>query len=192
MITAGKDAGQTGVISKVHRDEKKPGVTVKGLNLYKKHIKRTQDRPGGIVDIEKPIAYSNVALIDPVTKAPCRSSWRYLEDGTKVRVTRGKLSSGSAIPRPAVLARACRTRSYVGKKDTPVSAMQATTYSDGFMPSGIDRVAKMLAGRISLPVVDASQMSVRGITALSSQTAVRHTRPGHTAWRGFAALTACQ
>ncbi len=84
MITAGKDAGQTGVISKVHRDLKKPGVTVKGLNLvcqcsdlynccelctgeavamqelhasliilqYKKHIKRTQDRPGGIVDIE--------------------------------------------------------------------------------------------------------------------------------------------
>lgn len=33
VITAGKDAGQTGVISKVHRDEKKPGVTVKGLNL---------------------------------------------------------------------------------------------------------------------------------------------------------------
>jgi len=33
MITAGKDAGQTGVISKVHRDLKKPGVTVKGLNL---------------------------------------------------------------------------------------------------------------------------------------------------------------
>lgn len=33
MITAGKDAGQTGVISKVHRDLKKPGVTVKGMNL---------------------------------------------------------------------------------------------------------------------------------------------------------------
>lgn len=74
---------------------------------FKKHIKRTQDRPGGIVDIEvvmvlavcakslskfitdctylqKPIAYSNVSLIDPVTKAPCRVSWRYLADGAKV------------------------------------------------------------------------------------------------------------
>lgn len=36
--------------------------------------------------MQKPIAYSNVALIDPVTKAACRSSWRYLEDGTKVSV----------------------------------------------------------------------------------------------------------
>ena len=33
MITAGKDAGQTGIISKVHRDAKRPGVTVKGMNL---------------------------------------------------------------------------------------------------------------------------------------------------------------
>lgn len=98
--------------------------------------------------LQKPIAYSNVALIDPVTKAACRASWRYLEDGTKVsayslnrnikfhdcyttqamccttavtallqlqvRITRGKLASGSAIPRPALLARSSRTRSYVG------------------------------------------------------------------------------
>ena len=33
VITSGKDAGQTGIVSKVHRDLKKPGVTVKGLNL---------------------------------------------------------------------------------------------------------------------------------------------------------------
>ncbi len=37
MITAGKDAGQTGVISKVHRDVKKPGVTVKGMNLVSRY-----------------------------------------------------------------------------------------------------------------------------------------------------------
>ena len=33
MITAGKDAGQTGIVSKVHRDCKSPAVTVKGMNL---------------------------------------------------------------------------------------------------------------------------------------------------------------
>lgn len=33
IIRTGKDAGQTGVISKVHRDVKRPGVTVKGMNL---------------------------------------------------------------------------------------------------------------------------------------------------------------
>ena len=34
--------------------------------------------------VQKPVAYSNVSLIDPVTKAACRVSWRYLADGTKV------------------------------------------------------------------------------------------------------------
>ena len=33
IIRAGKDAGQTGIISKVHRDDKNPGVIVKGMNL---------------------------------------------------------------------------------------------------------------------------------------------------------------
>ena len=33
MITAGKDEGQTGIVSKVHRDSKEPGVIVKGMNL---------------------------------------------------------------------------------------------------------------------------------------------------------------
>ena len=33
IIKAGKDAGQTGIISKVHRDNKNPGVIVKGMNL---------------------------------------------------------------------------------------------------------------------------------------------------------------
>ena len=33
IIRAGKDAGQTGIISKVDRDLKNPGVIVKGMNL---------------------------------------------------------------------------------------------------------------------------------------------------------------
>lgn len=33
MIMAGQDAGQTGIVSQVHRDVKSPGVTVKGMNL---------------------------------------------------------------------------------------------------------------------------------------------------------------
>lgn len=34
--------------------------------------------------LQSPIHYSNVALIDPVTKAAVRVSRQYLEDGTKV------------------------------------------------------------------------------------------------------------
>ena len=37
--------------------------------------------------VQKPLAYSNVSLIDPVTKASSRVSWRYLADGTKVSFT---------------------------------------------------------------------------------------------------------
>ncbi len=33
----------------------------------------------------------------------------------QVRITRGKLASGSPIPRPALLAKSSRTRSYVGR-----------------------------------------------------------------------------
>lgn len=42
-------------------------------------------------------------VIDPVTGSPVRVSWKYLEDGTKVRVGRGHLASGSVIPRPEIL-----------------------------------------------------------------------------------------
>ena len=38
IIKAGKDAGQTGIISKVHRDKKNPGVIVKGMNLVMLHL----------------------------------------------------------------------------------------------------------------------------------------------------------
>lgn len=38
IIRAGKDAGQTGIISKVHRDNKNPGVIVKGMNLVMLHF----------------------------------------------------------------------------------------------------------------------------------------------------------
>lgn len=188
IIRTGKDAGQTGVISKVHRDVKRPGVTVKGMNLFKKHIKRTQDRPGGIVDIEKPVAYSNVSLVDPVTKAACRTSWRFLEDGTKVRITQGKLASGSAIPRPALLARASRTRSYVGKKDTSSSEVQAITHVDGAVPFGINRVASILAGRTRSPMVTSSQALSIGFTSLPIQAG----NSRGASWRSFAAHGACR
>lgn len=34
---------------------------------------------------------------------PCRVAFRYLEDGSKVRVSRGGAASGSVIPRPEIL-----------------------------------------------------------------------------------------
>ena len=61
-ITTGKDKGKRGRILKIFRD--KDRVVVEGANLVKKAKKRKnqQDR-GGIVEIEAPIHYSNVAIV---------------------------------------------------------------------------------------------------------------------------------
>lgn len=78
-IIAGKDKGQTGTIARVLRDSNR--VVVEGLNLVKKHVKQG----GGIVTVEAPLHVSNVALVDPQTGAAVRSTFKFLEDGTKAR-----------------------------------------------------------------------------------------------------------
>ena len=79
--------------------------------------------------VESPIHYSNVNLVDPVTGSPVRVSVRYLEDGTKVRVTRGRLASQSIIPRPDILTTRRKPRSSaVGSKDTPRDVVNKNTY----------------------------------------------------------------
>lgn len=56
----------------------------------KRFLKRTKDNPGGIVSVESPLHYSNVKLVDPQTGQPVRVTWRFLEDGTKVRAAAGQ------------------------------------------------------------------------------------------------------
>jgi large subunit ribosomal protein L24 len=107
-------------------------VVVEGLNLNKRPVKKTQDNPGGMVSVESPIAYSNVSLIDPVTKHPVKVSWRYLEDGSKVRVTRGNLASGSVIPRPEILLQRRKPKPVsLGSSDTPVELAEKESYVAG-------------------------------------------------------------
>mmetsp|Transcript_49966 Transcript_49966/g.95449 ORF Transcript_49966/g.95449 Transcript_49966/m.95449 type:complete len:244 (-) Transcript_49966:223-954(-) len=101
MITQGKDKGQTGKVLEVYR--KKNRVLVEGLNLAKKHIKRTPDQPGGIITKEMPVHVSGVMVLDPATGKPTKIGYQFLEDGTKVRVSRGYHASGSIIPRDPIL-----------------------------------------------------------------------------------------
>lgn len=138
MITSGKDSGQIGTVTKVIRDERFPRVVVEGLNLNKRAIKRTQDNPGGMVSVESPVPYSNVSLLDPVTKSPVKVSWRYLEDGTKVRVTRGKLSSGSVVPRPEVLKQRKKPRpATLGELDTAQRVVNEMRHTPGDLPTAL-------------------------------------------------------
>ncbi|CAL8467125.1 g6661 [Coccomyxa elongata] len=139
VITAGKDKGQTGIVSRVIRDVKIPRVIVEGRNLNKRAIKRTADNPGGLVSVESPLHYSNVMIADPVTGGPVRVTWRYLEDGTKVRVTKGKLASGSVVPRPEILKQRRVPLPLIGQKDTPSAEALKQTYTEGDWPSALLR-----------------------------------------------------
>ncbi len=56
---AGKDSGKSGKVLRV--DRKAGRVFVQGLNMQKKTVRRSQEKPqGGIIDVEGPIAISNV------------------------------------------------------------------------------------------------------------------------------------
>lgn len=127
MITRGKDRGETGVIKRVIRSQNR--VLVEGKNLVKKHIKQGQGHEGGIFSVEAPLHASNVQVLDPVTGKPCKVGIRYLEDGSKVRVSRGQGASGSIIPRPEILKMRITPRpTIVGPKDTRMDLVLEKTY----------------------------------------------------------------
>ncbi|CAK9323474.1 unnamed protein product [Citrullus colocynthis] len=127
MIIRGKDKGETGVIKRVIRSQNR--VIVEGKNLVKKHIKQGQGHEGGIFSIEAPLHVSNVQVVDPATGKPCKVGIRYLEDGSKVRVSRGIGASGSIIPRPEILKiRTTPRPSVAGPKDTPMDVVLEKTY----------------------------------------------------------------
>ena len=128
-------SARKGTVRKV--DRKRNRVTVEGRNLVKKTVKKTAESPGGIVSKEAPLSYSNVMLADPVTGAPVRSTYRFLEDGSKVRVTVGKGASGSVVPRPEILRERRKPLPAVGgPKDTPPDVVQKQTFQ-GFAAGGL-------------------------------------------------------
>lgn len=82
-ILLGKDRGKEGKVEKVLGKDKK--VFVAGVNLYKRHVRKQKDLPGGIIDIPKPLDISNVALICPGCNKPTRVGYQK-EKGIKTRV----------------------------------------------------------------------------------------------------------
>lgn len=86
IITAGKDKGKTGEITKLL--PKKNKLVVKGVNVYKRHVKSREGIEGGIVSLERPLPVSNVALLDPKTKQPTRVGYQILDSGKKVRIAK--------------------------------------------------------------------------------------------------------
>ncbi|PSC72840.1 50S ribosomal chloroplastic [Micractinium conductrix] len=166
MITAGKDAGQVGTVLKVIRSSKFPRVVVEGLNLNKRSIRRTKDNPGGIVSVEAPLHYSNVALVDPVNGVPVRVTWRYLEDGSKVRVTVGHRSSASVVSRPEVLLQRRKPRNASsGPNDTTNEVAGEVTHTPGDLPSFLKQQLAEVAAAQQRPATQQQQQQRQYSTA---------------------------
>jgi large subunit ribosomal protein L24 len=85
-ILSGKYRDKTGKVLKVF--PKSNRIIVEGVNIIKKHTKPSQkNQQGGIVEKEAPIHVSNVMVIDPKTNEPTRVGYKYIEDGSKMRIS---------------------------------------------------------------------------------------------------------
>jgi len=82
-VITGDDKNKVGEVLKV--DPRNMLLTVKGINLVKKHKKASQGVPASIDTIEKPINISNVAFFDNNDKISTKLLLRKSE-GTKKRV----------------------------------------------------------------------------------------------------------
>jgi large subunit ribosomal protein L24 len=85
IVLTGKDKGKTGLVLATHPVTNK--VTVENINMAKKHQKPSQSKPqGGIVDLTRPIAVSNVAIVEPSSKKASKIGYKFDKSGNKVRV----------------------------------------------------------------------------------------------------------
>jgi large subunit ribosomal protein L24 len=102
QVLSGDDKGKRGQVLSVNR--KKGLVTVQGVRVVKKHIKRGPPKSpqGGRLDVEMPMHVGKVALLDPSDDKPTRVGFRYLPDGSKERYAkRSGASLGLVSPAKA-------------------------------------------------------------------------------------------
>jgi large subunit ribosomal protein L24 len=86
VILAGKDKGKSGKIKNINWKTNR--VLVEGINVVKKAMKPTQQNPqGGLVDLEKAVHISNVAVADPKSGKPTRVKVQ-VKNGKNIRVTK--------------------------------------------------------------------------------------------------------
>ena len=93
IVTAGKDKGKQGSITKILANGR---CYVSGVQMVKRHTKPNPNAgiAGGVVEKEATIDMSNISIYNSSTKKADKVSIQLLEDGTKVRVFK---SSGKEI-----------------------------------------------------------------------------------------------
>ena len=97
-VVSGNDKGSRGTVHRVipGKDEGQAGqheaspdqILVSGVNIVKKHQRRTGDvrTQVGIIEREAPVHLSNVALVCPHCDRAVRVGYEIQADGTKVRI----------------------------------------------------------------------------------------------------------
>ncbi len=86
VVLAGKDKGKQGKIKNINWKTNR--VVVEGVNIVKKTMKPNQQNPqGGLVDVEKALHVSNVAVTDPKSGKATRVKVTE-KNGKKIRVAK--------------------------------------------------------------------------------------------------------
>ena len=83
-VLSGRDRGKVGKV--LHVYPKKDRALVEGINMVKKHTRKSQQNPqGAILHQEIPIHVSNLSLLDPVSNKTTRIVTLVAADGSKQR-----------------------------------------------------------------------------------------------------------
>lgn len=84
IVIAGRNRGARGVVTRLVGADR---VLIENVNLVRKHRKPNPqaNQPGGIVEEERPLHVSNVALYNPATERAGRIGIKTLGQGQRVR-----------------------------------------------------------------------------------------------------------
>lgn len=86
LVLAGKDKGKKGEVKSVNPAKNR--VVVAGVNMVSKHTKPSQNKQGGIIQVEAAMDASNVALVCNKCKKAMTPKVQITADGKKIRVCR--------------------------------------------------------------------------------------------------------
>ena len=85
-MIVGKDKGREEKIARVYKKQRK--ILLPGINIYKKHVKKSDQMPqGGVVDVPRPVDVAKVAYICKSCKKQTRIGY-IIEGGRKFRICR--------------------------------------------------------------------------------------------------------
>ncbi|MGH7198491.1 MAG: 50S ribosomal protein L24 [Candidatus Omnitrophota bacterium] len=89
VVLSGRDKGKKGRV--VHVYPGKGRALVEGVNMMKKHVRKSQKNPqGGLIHQEALIQLSKLSLVCPATTKPTRIKTLIAQDGSKQRISAKK------------------------------------------------------------------------------------------------------